>query len=159
MNDRPRITVAVQIERRRQPSAWEPWRFAIVEVVIDDGRFGDRSRVLRDDGQVAATLHPGFEVALYRDEAEGYWLNLSSGAAVWFVEWRIDDEDASLARPVAVTLSYHEAARWLDAQERVDPLPLPAPVRDWLQDFTAVHYRPEPRQRRRPASFLPANRR
>lgn len=159
MNERPRINVAVQIERRRQPSAWEDWRFAIVEVAIDDGRFGGQPRTLRDDGQVALTLHPGFEVALYRDEAEGYFLNLDSGAPVWFVTWRIDDEDASRAAPTAVTLSYHEAARWLDAQERVDPVPLPEPVRDWLQGFTAIHYRPEPRQRRRPASFQPLNQR
>jgi hypothetical protein len=68
--------------------------------------------------------------------------------------WRIDDEDPSLAVPERVTLSYNEAARQLDAQERVDNLPLPTPVRDWLQSFTDVHYRPEPKKRRKPASFL-----
>ena len=32
-----------------------------------------------------------------------------------------------------MTLSYNEAGRLLDAQERVDNVPLPADVRDWLQ--------------------------
>ena len=98
-------------------------------------------------------MHPGFTVELFRDDAEGYYLNLSSGAPVWFVMWRIDDEDPSQARPELVTLSYNEAGRWLDAQERVDNLPLPADVREWLAAYTDEHYKPEPKQRRRPASF------
>jgi len=153
MTERPAIPVAVLIERQRQPNDWEAWRFAVVDVAIDEGGFGQVSRVLRDDGRVARTLHPGFTVALHRDEAEGYHLNLGCDAPAWFVMWRIDDEDPSRAWPEAVTLSYHEAGRWLDAQERVDNLPLPGGVRAWLQEFTDLHYRPEPRQRRRPASF------
>jgi len=52
-----------------------------------------------------------------------------------------------------VTLSYNVAGRLLDAQERVDNLPLPPDVVAWLQSFTDEHYRPEPKQRRRPPSF------
>jgi len=32
-------------------------------------------------------------------------------------------------------------------------------VRDWLQAYTDEHYRPEPKQRRRPQSFLPPDKR
>lgn len=152
---RPEIRVAVLIERRRQPNVWEDWGYTIAEVALDTGVWGERARVLRDDGVTRRTLHPAIPVALYRDEAEGYYLNLASGAPVWFVQWRIGDEDRSLAWPVAVTLSYNEAGRWLDAQERVDNLPLPGAVRDWLQAYASAHYRPEPRERRRPASFRP----
>jgi len=141
------------MERQRQPNAWEDWRFAIAEVVPDDGAFGSAPRTLRDDGRTAQVLHPGFEVTLFRDEGEGYHLNLSSGAPVWFVMWRIDDEDPSRAWPELVTLSYNEAGRLLDAQERVDNLPLGPEMRAWLQAFTDEHYRPEPKQRKRPASF------
>jgi hypothetical protein len=149
----PTLRVAVLIERQRQPNAWEDWRFAIAEVLPDDGSFGDAPRTLRDDGRTAQMLHPGLAVTLHRDEGEGYYLNLTSGAPVWFVMWRIDDEDPSRAWPERVTLSYNEAGRLLDAQERVDNLPLGADVRDWLQAYTDEHYRPEPKQRKRPASF------
>ena len=43
--------------------------------------------------------------------------------------------------------------RLLDAQERVDNLPLPANVRDWLQAYADAHYQPEVKKRKRPASF------
>lgn len=151
----PTLRVAVLIEQQRQPNRWENVRFRVHDVVVDDGSFGACPRALRDDGRSVLRLHPGFDVALHRDEAEGYYLNLSSGAPAWFVMWRVDDDDPTLAAPVLVTLSYNEAARLLDAQERVDPVPLPADVSAWLQAYADVHYRPEPKQRRRPPSFKP----
>jgi hypothetical protein len=151
---RPALRVAVVMEREANPNQWEAWRFRLVEVVPHEDAFGDAARVLRDDGKVQRTLHPNFRFELFRDEGEGYHLNLTSGAPVWFVMWRIDDEDPSRAWPETVSLSYNEAGRWLDAQERVDNLPLAPELVAWLQAWTDEHYRPEPKQRRRPQSFL-----
>lgn len=149
----PSVTVAVLIERERAPNEWEDWRFRIADVVSDEGGFGAAPRLLSDDGKTAQFLHPGFKVALFTDEAEGYYLNLSTGTPVWFVMWRVADDDPSRAWPEVVTLSYNEAGRMLDAQERVDNVPLHGPPRDWLAVFTQENYKPEVKQRRRPASF------
>ncbi len=157
--ERPSIDLAVVMEREAEPNRWEAWRHRPVEVLPREGAFGDEPRVLRDDGRFTRTLHPGFRLELFRDECEGYHLNLTSGAPVWFVMWRSDDEDPSRAWPEIVSLSYHEAGRWLDAQEHVDNLPLPPELVAWLQAFTDEHYRPEPKRRRRPASFLPPEQR
>jgi Protein of unknown function (DUF3305) len=150
--------VAVQIERQHQPNVWEDWRFRIVEVLLDEGQFGSAPRQLRDDGRTATFLHPGLPVKLHRDEAEGYYLNLSSGTPVWFVMWRKsggeDGKTPPTATPLFVTLSYHEAGRLLDAQEQVDNLPLPADLCAWLQAYTDEHHKPEPRKRRKPQSFI-----
>ncbi len=151
---RPAIRVAVVMEREAAPNRWQDWRFRIAEVVPHEDAFGTGSRVLRDDGKLQRTLHPGFTLELFRDQAEGYHLNLSSGAPVWFVVWRIDDEDPSRAWPETVSLSYAEAGRWLDAQERVDNVPLAPELAAWLQAYTDENYRPEPKKRRRPQSFV-----
>ncbi len=153
LNDVPYLRVAVRMDRLRQPTRWEEWRFNLVDVVIDEGGFGAERRVLREDGQCTQWLFPQVPVELHRDEAEGYYLNLSSGSPVWFVMWRTDYADPSLAQPEIVTLSYNEAGRWLDAQERVDNVPLDADVRVALQEFVDANYRPEPKKRKRPASF------
>ena len=151
---RPAVQVAVVMERETAPNRWEDWRFRIVEVVPHEEAFGLEARVLRDDGKVRRTLYPGFTLELFRDQAEGYYLNLTSGSPVWFVVWRIDDTDPSRAWPETVSLSYNEAGRWLDAQERVDNVPLAPELASWLQVYTDEHYRPEPKQRRRPQSFI-----
>ena len=152
--ERPTVRVAVVMEREANPNQWEAWRFKLIDVVPHEDAFGESTRVLRDDGKLQRTLHPSFRLELFRDEAEGYFLNLSTGTPVWFVMWRIDDEDPSRAWPETVSVSYTEAGRWLDAQERIDNVPLPADLTGWLQAYTDVHYRPEPKKRRRPQSFL-----
>ena len=152
---RPAVDVAVVMEREAQPNRWQAWRHRLVEVVPAEPAFGTEPRVLRDDGRLRRMLFPGFRLELFRDEAEGYHLNLTSGAPVWFVVWRSDDADPSRAWPETVSLSYNEAGRWLDAQEQVDNVPLEPDVKAWLQGYTDAHYRPEPKRRRRPQSFLP----
>ena len=146
--------MAVQIERLRQPTQWEAWRVRIADVLLDEGQFGTAARMLRDDGNIAVFLHPGLPVTLHRDEAEGYYLNLSSGAPVWFVMWRSDGADPPLATPQFVTVSYNEAGRLLDAQEQVDNIRLPPAVAASLQAFVDEHYKPEAKRRRRPQSFI-----
>ena len=152
--ERPSIRVAVVMERETAPNRFEDWRFRVAEVVPHEEAFGSEPRVLRDDGKVQRTLHPGFTLELFRDQAEGYFLNLRTGAPVWFVVWRSDDADPSRAWPETVSVSYEEAGRWLDAQEHVDNVPLPAELAAWLQAYVDEHYRPEPKKRRRPQSFV-----
>ena len=173
---RPSLAVAVLFEREQQPNRWEEWRHRPVEVVVDAGQFGGaesngplpstghlgtrpQPRLLRDDGRLAQWLFSGLDLTLFRDECEGYYLNLTSGAPVWFVMWRMDEADPAQAWPEAVSLSYNEAGRWLDAQERVDNVPLPVELIAWLQAYTDTYYRPEPKQRKRPASFQSPDRR
>ena len=151
---RPAVCVAVVMERERAPNRFEDWRFRVAEVVPHEDAFGSAARVLRDDGKQQRTLHPGFTLELFHDQAEGYYLNLSSGAPVWFVVWRTHDDDPSRAWPETVSLSYEEAGRWLDAQVRVDNVPLDAEVVAWLQAYVDANYRPEPKRRRRPQSFV-----
>jgi len=63
----------------------------------------------------AQWLWSGFEIELFRDEAEGYYLNLSSGAPVIFVMWRLEDDRGV---PKIVTVSYNEAGECSTAANR-----------------------------------------
>ncbi|MCD6665111.1 MAG: DUF3305 domain-containing protein, partial [Hydrogenophaga sp.] len=98
-------------------------------------------------------------VTLFRDDAEGYFLNLTSPTPCFWVFWRSDDEwlvdGEPGAMPQIVTLSYHDAGRWLDAQEKVDQVPAPPAVVGWLQAFVDQHHQVEPKRRKRPESFRP----
>jgi hypothetical protein len=157
MNPRPSIEVAVVMRRERLDNRWQPWRWTLSEVIAQEPGFGDQPRLLHRTDEEERWLHPGFVVELFRDDAEGYYLNASTDAPGWFVLWRMDEEpDATgerLARPVAVSLSYHDAGRWLDAQETVEQVPAPPDVVGWLGAFIEANYVIEPRRRKRPESF------
>ena len=159
MADRPGIDIAVVLRKVRTSSTWQPWRWELAEVVPQEASFGSEPRRLQQDEQGESWLHPGFRVELFRDEAEGYYLNATTPAPCWFVLWRMEDEptvaEEPIPRPLIVTLSYNEAARWLDAQETVEQVPAPPQVVAWMQAFGEQHYQPEPKKRKRPESFKP----
>lgn len=172
MSDRPALTVAVVMRREPLSGAaarWQDWRWVLADVVLQSELglaegdtvprpIEDASR--GDGGQASAAQHwvfPGFPVTLYRDDAEGYFLNLSTERPAVWVMWRPDESGDAVALPApqVVTLSYTDAGRWLDAQERVDQVPAAATMVDWLRDFVQLHYQPEPKRRKRPESFRP----
>lgn len=155
--ERPSIEVAVVMRRERLANRWQPWRWALADVVRNEPGFGTQPRLLLENEGEQRWLHPGFAVELFRDDAEGYWLNLTTPAPAWFVLWRMEEQASVAAEPIArpevVTLSYHDAGRWLDAQEIVEQVPAPADVIEWLREFTEAHYVPEPKKRSRPQSL------
>src|SRR4030095_261105 len=118
---------------------WQPWRWTLDAVVPDAPGFGTAARLLHGGAEEQRWLHPGFQVRLFTDEAEGYDLNLASPAPCWFVLWRMGEgapiAPEPIARPMIVTLSYNEAGRWLDAQENVEQVPAPPEVVAWLGAF------------------------
>lgn len=153
---RPAVRMAVVMRKVPLASRWQPWKWELDAVLPDLGEFGAQPLCLHRDDSGARWLFAGFGVELFRDQAEGYYLNLTSSAPCWFVLWRMDDSvdpDVALPVPVTVSLSYNEAGRWLDAGETVENVPLGEEQQRWLQAYTDEHYRPEPKKRRRPESF------
>jgi hypothetical protein len=159
-NSRPLIEVAVVMQRvaNTGPAAhWQPWRWELADVVMNEPGFGTEPRLLYQNESNQRWLHGGLRVELFTDDAEGYYLNTSTDAPSWFVMWRMDDEPSVAAepipRPVVVSLSYYDAGRWLDAQETVEQVPAPPEVVDWLNAFVEEHHVVEPKRRKRPESF------
>ena len=135
---------------------WQPWRWVLDDVASHESGFGSEPRCLRQSEHEALWLYPDWPVELFPDDAEGYWLNATSPTPCYFVMWRlIDAEDGSepVAVPQAVSLSYHDAGRWLDAQETVDNVPAPTEVVEWMREFAEQHFVPEEKKRQRPQSF------
>lgn len=169
MNLHPRLTVAVVM--RREPVAgpqarWMPWRWVLADVLPQAalGLPDSVTEVQRiEDAQapepegVEHWLFPGLVVELFRDDTEGLYLNLSTERPAVWVMWRPDESGApdALPAPQIVTLSYTDAGRWLDAQEKVDQVPASPAMVEWLRAFVAEHYQPEAKRRKRPESFRP----
>ena len=150
----PAISIAVIIERRALANRWQSQAWEAIGVIPDPGDAATARLLLQDDTR-AQWLHGGFELKLYRDEAENYYLNLSASAPCVFVVRRMEEE---VAVPKFVTVSYGEAARFMDADEQVDSVPMPRDMCDWLGEFVNENYKPELKKRSRPPSFKGAKR-
>lgn len=150
------MAVLMRREAVQGPMArWQSHRWVLADVVPQEAGFGQAPRCLRQTEDEALWLYPGWPLELFSDDAEGYWLNLTSPTPSFFVMWRLQEEPgvAPRAVPQALSLSYHDAGRWLDAQETVENVPASPEVVARLQAFTDAFYVPEVKRRQRPQSF------
>ena len=141
--------VAVIMERVVLSNPWLPYRWEAKGIVRDIFPADHSGRVIVRDERQLQVLFPGLELRLSREEAEGYYLNLTSPEPKVFVLWRMHDEQA---RPEFVTVSYNEGTRWADSGESVDGIPLPPELQPWMAEFVQQHYRPEPKKQKKYAS-------
>jgi hypothetical protein len=149
MIERPTRKLSVILERHAVESRWETHQWQLLGVVPD---VGGAPRTIVEDRATLQRLFPGFEVTLFNDEAEGYYLNASSETPSVFVSIRHDEEDAD-PYPFQATLSYNEAARWMDGGEKVERVPAWPDLALWMGEWVEENYRPEPKKRNRPRSF------
>jgi len=151
------VDVAVVMRRERIDNRWQPWRWVLADVVQQEEGFGTQPRLLLKSEQEERWLYPGFRVELLPGDAEGYYLNATTEQPCFWVVWRMEEEAAVAEEPLAipqiVTLSYHDAGRWLDAQETVEQVPAPTSIVEWLRAFVDRHHVVEPKRRQRPQSF------
>lgn len=149
MVERPSQRIAVILERIPVESRWEDFRWQLAGVVPDVG--GEpRDIVMHED--LLQRIFPGFDLTLYKDEAEGYFLNSDSGDPSVFVSIRVDEATGE-TYPFQATLSYNEAARRMDGGERVDRVSVDAGIAEWLKAYVAENYKPERKERQKPKSF------
>lgn len=172
---------AVLMRKQKIDNPWISFRWAPQEVLPDFGQFASSEnqsnkisgQFLGRDNDGESWLFTGFELNLFPDEAEGYYLNLSSEKPCWFVMWRLEEDikryvdtqsldlaqaEMQFAVPHRICVSYNEAARLLDGGESVDIVTLSDGHAAWLQEYVNEHYRPEPKMRYRPESFKGAQR-
>ena len=146
----PELSLAVVMQRRTLQNRWQGEVWEPLGVVLNHSVGGQPVQLI-DQGGIAQWLHPGFKLKLFRDEAEGYYLNVSSDEPRVFVMWRMEDDRAV---PEFVTVSYNEAGRLMDGGEHVDTVQMPAELMAWVGGYVEEHYRPEPKKRNKPRSFL-----
>ncbi len=89
MSEKPTRQVAVILERTPVASRWATHQWLAAGVIPD---VGGEPRVLVEREGLLQKVFPGFTVTLHGDEAEGYYLNMSSGEPCAFVSIRVDEE-------------------------------------------------------------------
>ena len=143
-----RFPVAVTIERNAISNRWAKEQWQVAGVERDDSPWRPPVRIVHEKRRTCWRF-TGLSVELHVSESEGYHLNITAPDPKVFVMWRMAEDagvgdDLPGAVPVVVTVSYNEAARFLDGGERVDGTPLPVEMLAWMQPFVDGHYHPEP---------------
>ena len=147
-----KFAISVVMERIAINNRWPSEKWQLAGVLPDDGS-ATEPRILMEREGLLHKLYPGFVLTVFADEGEGYYLNVTAPAPKVFVTWRVDEDGVSIY-PHLVTLSYNEAARWMDAQENVESVAMPPDIQAALSAWVQENYQPpQKKQRIRPKSF------
>ncbi|MFQ5936844.1 MAG: DUF3305 domain-containing protein, partial [Acidiferrobacterales bacterium] len=109
-------------------------------------------KLIRSEGEREQFLWTGFTLELYKDLTEDYLYNLTSKTPALFIVCR-EDEDGGLA-PFLVTASHDEAHAYLEVDDSLFSVPIPAEICAWLEQYTAENYVPGERKTRKRKNWL-----
>jgi hypothetical protein len=138
------LPVAVILERRLTSNRWVPIKWEAIGILPDAGEVAGSA--VFADAEATHYIYGGFSLSLHRDEAENYFLNIGGTDPKVFVMWRLEDE---VAKPYQVSVSFGEAARWMDSGENVDGVAMPPDIARWVSDYVVENYVPEVKKPRK----------
>ena len=140
-----RFPVTVIVERKRRDD--KPWGidcWSVIGLLPAQASKGFERTTLRDDGTLSQYSWRGYDVALYWNDIESYHFNLEGESPWIFVigEYAdVEDESGEIV-PLLVTLSYDEAASYMETDSLVFNLPIVGEIQLWVERYVLDHYRP-----------------
>lgn len=147
--------VSVLMERRQKRR--DRWSFVEWKVtgVAAGGRFGRRpqKQVVHQDADCQSVLWRDFVIELIKDGAESYWNNLMAAEPSLFVVCRTDEVTGEL-EPFLVTANYDEIIGYMEVDDQVFSVPIPAEIYQWLERYVVNNYVPPERRKRKRADWL-----
>lgn len=141
-----------------QPSThkWadEVWdaRGIVVSSVDSDNVKKEVKVIEQDNSEIKQLIYSGMKIRLFLDECESYYHNMMSPEPGCFIVARAEDEDGEetdMPIPVLATLSFDEAHSYLEGDDIVYAVPIPAELYVWAEAYVLENYVAEKRVKRK----------
>ncbi len=128
---------------------WESGYWRVTGLVAggsDDGE-AVHGRPLHASSSGTQYLWSGLNVELHRDDVESYYFNIISDTPRVFVI--CSQSGSEPPEPFIVTLSYDEAASYMESEDMVESVAMPAELYRWVETYVLENYVPEKRKKRK----------
>jgi hypothetical protein len=142
--------VSVVMQQTPSGSQWLENRWEAVGVIaaLEDERIDvPPPGLIHREDSVSRYIYSGFTLRLHEDECESYYYNLISSQPNCYIVANLDDQGKPV--PFLVSLSYDEAHAYLEGDETVYSVPMPAELYRWTEAFVLEHYVPRKRTKRK----------
>jgi hypothetical protein len=141
------LNLVVTLKQEKLSSPWQAYKWVVDEVLPWNGESAIPDALAKVHAK-RLTVH------VFQDAMQGYFLNLDAPEPKIFVCVRAKDSWEDVPEIFSATLSYEEAASWMDSSEDVQSVPMPLPIAHWLAELVSEKFQLEPKKRRRPQSFI-----
>jgi hypothetical protein len=134
------LKLAVVMEKQPSTHPWADFRYDALGVVVREDN--DEKAVTRiyHNGEVEHFLVTGLSLRLHLDECESYYHNLMSPEPGCFIVASQPDSDDEMPLPYLVSLSFDEAHAYLEGDEQIYSVKIPAELYQWAEAYVLTHY-------------------
>lgn len=142
------LPVSVILARRNSHNPWTEHVWSAVGITVGTTSGNREPEMIREDAEGAYYLFGGFEVTLHADECESYYYNLVSDSPRAYILAHADS-DAVEPVPFRVSMSFDEAHAYLEGEDQIYAVDVPAELYRWTEAFVIAHYFPERKRKRK----------
>lgn len=134
------ITVSAIMEKRASDNPWIDFNYRAVGVIVGETGADKQIKSIYEDGEVEHFLVTGLHLHLHEDECESYYHNLMSPKPRFFVVAETPDDPDEMPVPYLVSMSFDEVHAYLEGDEQVYAVEIPAKLYQWAEAFILTHY-------------------
>ena len=143
--------ISVIMQSKPSSNQWvdEIWD-AVGLVVLSNDKEANVKTIQHEKGR--QLIYSGLKINLHLDECESYYHNLMSPQPGCFIVAREEDEegnDTDIPIPFLVSMSFDEAHAYLEGDDIVYAVPIPAELYQWAEAFVIQNYSAEKRKKRK----------
>ncbi len=134
------MAVSVIMQKKPAQNDWVDFSYQAVGVL--PGHEQDErviKRIHQQDG-VEQYLCSGLRLRLHIDECESYYHNLMSPKPGCYVVADEVEDVNDMPQPYLVSLSFDEVHAYLEGDEQVYAVDIPAPLYQWVEAYILMHY-------------------
>ena len=134
------MAIAVVMEKQPSTHPWADFRYDAIGVVVRDEAEQACVESIRRDGDIEQFLVTGLTLRLHADECESYYHNLMSPEPGCFIVASQPDSSDEMPVPYLVSLSFDEVHAYLEGDEQIYSVEIPARLYQWAEAFVLMHY-------------------
>jgi hypothetical protein len=134
------LEIGVVMEKQPSTHPWADFRYDAVGVVVREaGMEASVSRIYQD-GDIEHFLVSGLTLRLHIDECESYYHNLMSPEPGCFIVASQPDDSDDMPLPYLVSLSFDEVHAYLEGDEQIYSVQIPAQLYQWAEAYVLTNY-------------------
>lgn len=134
------LNLAVVMQKQPSTHPWADFRYDALGVVVrEDDEAQSVTRIYQDD-EVEHFLVTGLSLRLHVDECESYYHNLMSPEPGCFIVASQPESGDEMPLPYLVSLSFDEVHAYLEGDEQIYSVEIPAELYQWAEAYVLTHY-------------------
>jgi hypothetical protein len=134
------LNLAVVMEKQPSTHPWADFRYDALGVVVREEDEAQSVTRIYQDGEVEHFLITGLNLRLHVDECESYYHNLMSPEPGCFIVASQPDSGDEMPLPYLVSLSFDEVHAYLEGDEQIYSVEIPAELYQWAEAYVLTHY-------------------